>query len=66
MKVMLKNTFFFYLLASTITGSFNKFLESIGTGIPLKIIIENIIYIAIGFIFSYLGFLADKKKNVKI
>jgi len=61
MKVILKNTFFLYLLASSITGSLYKILQSFNN----KILIENVIYISVASIFSYLGYLADKKKLSK-
>ncbi|MDI1315748.1 hypothetical protein [Flavobacterium sp.] len=61
MKVILKNTFFLYLLASSITGSLYKILQSFNN----KILIENVIYISVALIFSYLGYLADKKKFSK-
>jgi hypothetical protein len=63
MKAVDKNSLFLYLLATSITGSLYKLLESTENENLIKIIAENLVFIGIAFIFSYLGYITGKGKS---
>ncbi|MFM2376981.1 MAG: hypothetical protein RLZZ165_2078 [Bacteroidota bacterium] len=64
MKKILLNTIYIFMLVQMGTGSvYRLFYDNCRNEPLLKLIGLNVIMLAVSFLFSYLGYLADKKRG---
>lgn len=63
MKEIIKSTLFYFFIVATFTGSLFKIIENPYHESILKLILVNIIYLLIAFLFSYFGYKSQQKKN---
>jgi hypothetical protein len=63
MKKILLNTIYIFLFIQMSTGSVYRLFDNCRNESLLNLIGLNIILLAFSFLFSYLGYLADKKRG---
>ncbi|MCY1246146.1 hypothetical protein D3C86_1837740 [compost metagenome] len=63
MKSIVRSVFMYYFVGAALTGSLYKLIYNPEDESILKLLIVNIVMLAIAYVFSYFGYLADKKKN---
>lgn len=63
MKSVYRSTFIYYIIAAAILGTLHELLFNTENKSFLLLIGINVLMIIVAFIFSYLGYLSEKKKN---
>lgn len=63
MKPIVRSVFMYYFVGAALTGSLYKLIYNPEDESILKLLIVNIVMLAIAYMFSYFGYLADKKKK---
>jgi uncharacterized membrane protein YraQ (UPF0718 family) len=63
MKSVFRSTFIYYIIAAAILGTLHELIFNPKNKSLLLLLGINILMIIVAFIFSYLGYLSEKKKN---
>jgi hypothetical protein len=63
MKELLRSAFLYYMIAAAILGTLHELLFNPQEKSILMLIGINLIMVLVAFIFSYFGYVAEKKKN---
>lgn len=63
MNDILKSTFVYFLIGSTVTGSIYNLLTYVSNNDLIDALVYNLVLIVIAFFFSFVGYKFQKKKE---